>query len=96
MSLVCKKENKSFEILSRFKLIHLIKSLKVSFGFVLAFVICFVYLFSFKGVVVDLKIRNGGEVVYDILKVENVLKNNGVEAGKINTFSAHEIEAFFV
>lgn len=93
---ICQINNKSISILSNYSIINFIKNFKYKLGFVLAFFLSFAYLFSFNNVIMNLKIKNAGEVVYDLSKVKNLLSSNGVSGGKFINFSSKEIEDILI
>lgn len=92
---LCKQEHKTFDIVYRNGLKQFIFKGQYVLGFVLAFVVCFCYLFSYSVFIFDVNVVCGSVQDCDLLKVESVLKSNGVYSGmKKKDVDASKIEKF--
>ena len=88
---ICRKENKTFEVVFNFGLKKFLSKLKCGVGFTLAFVIVFSYLFSFCKVIQSVNVVCDDKT-FDVLNVEKVLANYGIKNGEFVKYSNAEIE----
>ncbi len=78
---ICKQERKDYEVLQHFGFKFLISKLKYCFGFMLALVLSFCYLYSQSVFVYHVDVVVDGQENYDTIKVERFLSDIGVAVG---------------
>lgn len=93
---VCHKERKKYEIISRFGIVELAKKIKYCLGFLLAFVICFSYLFSFNELVFDVDVQSS-VLNFDTSSVVKFLEDTGVKSGMLKkNLSKSEVKKMII
>ena len=93
---VCHKERKRYEIISRYGIVELAKKVKYCLGFLLAFVICFSYLFSFNELVFDVDVQSS-VLNFDTSGVVKFLEDAGVKSGMLKKdLSRNELKKMII
>jgi len=78
---ICKKLHKRYEILSKNSFKELVKRSRFYFGFLMSFVLIFSLVFSFNLFVYQVEIKVSNNASFDVTKVEELLKKEGVVSG---------------
>lgn len=78
---ICKKYHKHYEVLSKNNLVNLLKRARFYFGFIVSFCLIFAFVFSFNLYVFEVNLTIAENKTFDLTKVENLLKENGIVDG---------------
>lgn len=90
---ICKKYHKKYEIISKYKLINILKKSKYYLGFILAFVIVFSFLYSFNLFYYQINLKVSSNINFDLTGVEKILSEKNIYAGmRKNNLDAKELQ----
>ena len=93
----CGMFHKPYQIISRNNLLNLLKRIRYYFGFILAVVIsfCFIFVNNLYIYKIDLKVDGGGTC--DLTEIKNILRKNGVYEGlQKKSIDVSKIEKFIL
>ena len=94
---VCKQERKCYEVVYKNGFKYLFSKIKHCFGFLLAFVICFCFVFSYNGIIFNVDVVSEGSVGLDLNPVKVFLQENGINNGMLKSdYSVDEIQKMII
>lgn len=82
---ICKKFHKKYEVVSRFKIINILKKSKFYFGFILSMVLVFALIFSFNLYVYKVNLVVGSYTKIDLSNIEKILDDNKIASGMLKS-----------
>lgn len=82
---ICKKFHKKYEIVSRFKIVNILKKSKFFLGFVLSMVLVVAFVFSFNLYVYKVNLLVGSNVKIDLSNIEKILEDNKIAGGMLKS-----------
>lgn len=82
---ICKKFHKKHEVVSRFKIVNILKKSKFYLGFILSMVLVFALIFSFNLYVYKVNLVVGSNTKIDLSNIEKILDDNKIASGMLKS-----------
>lgn len=82
---ICKKFHKKYEVVSRFRVVNILKKSKFYLGFVLSMVLVVSLIFSFNLYVYKVNLMVGTNAKFDLSNIEKILDDNKIVDGMLKS-----------